>query len=147
MEPGGHAELVALRTQVQNARLAEEARHTALWCLDQLPRLYADFFRTYESRLADAILRLARAVLKRLAEEGSGEDAVGLTEVLVSQLGGLHQRLGLAPLVLRPMSDRGPVKKRGPKGPTAAGRAVSPTRPGGAVGSSGARTRSAGSRR
>ena len=120
MEPGGHAELVALRTQVQNARLAEEARHTALWCLDQLPRLYADFFRTYESRLADAILRLARAVLKRLAEEGSGEDAVGLTEVLVSQLGGLHQRLGLAPLVLRPASGRGRVRKGGRGGPTAA---------------------------
>jgi hypothetical protein len=120
MESGGLAELVTLRTQVQSARLAEEAKHTALWCLDQLPKLYADFLCTYESRFADAILRLARAVIKRLAEKGSGEDSGLVAETLAAQLGGLHARLGLAPLVLRPASRRGPVKKAGRGGSTAA---------------------------
>jgi hypothetical protein len=101
MEPGRLAELVALRTLLLKARLAEEARHTALWCLDQLPALYADFRRTYESRFGDTILRLAQAVLKRLAEVGTGEDARRVAEVLVTKLAGLHVRLGLPPLALK----------------------------------------------
>jgi hypothetical protein len=120
MQPDGLAELAALRTQVQSARLADDVKHASLWCLDQLPKLYEDFFRTYESRFADVILGLARAVLKRLAEKGSGKDAGRVAEVLVAQLGGLHGRLGLAPLVLRPASGRGRVKKGGRDGSTAA---------------------------
>ncbi len=104
MEPGGPAELITLRTQVQSARLSEEVKHACLWCLDQLPRLYADFGATYESRFLDAILRLARAALKRLDEKGSGEDARQVAEVVVARLSSLHERLGLAPLVLRPGS-------------------------------------------
>ena len=120
METDGLAELAVLRTQVQSARLADDVKHAALWCVDQLPELYRDFFRTYESRFADAILGLARAVLKRLAGKGSGEDAQKVAEVLVAQLGGLHERLGLAPLVLRPASKRGRVKEDGRGGSTAA---------------------------
>jgi hypothetical protein len=101
------AELVALRRLTQKARLTEEVRHTALWCLDQLPKLYADFRGTDESRFADAILRLARAVLKRLAETGSGEDAGRVAKAVVARLGALHERLGLAPLALRPAATAG----------------------------------------
>ena len=101
METDGLPELAALRTQVQSARLADDVRHASLWCVDQLPKLYEDFFRTYESRFADAILGLARAVLKRLAEKGSGEGASRVAEAVVAQLGALHERLGLAPLALR----------------------------------------------
>ncbi len=100
MEPGRLVELVAMRTLLQKARLAEEARHTALWCLDQLPALYADFRRNYESRFGDGILRLVRAILKRLAEVGTGEDAGLVARALVSKLARLHVRLGLPPLVL-----------------------------------------------
>jgi hypothetical protein len=94
-------ELATFRTLVQTADLVADAKHTVLWCLDQLPKLYADLFRTDESRFADAILRLARAVLKRLGESGSGEDAGRVGDALVAQLGGLHERLGLAPLALK----------------------------------------------
>jgi hypothetical protein len=107
MESGDLAELVALRKLIQRARLSEEVRHAALWCLDQLPKLYADFRGTNESRFGDAILRLARAVLKRLAEKGSGEGATRVAEAVVAQLGALHERLGLAPLALRPAATPG----------------------------------------
>ncbi len=104
MKPGGPAELVTLHTQVEAARLGEEVKHTCLWCLDQLPPLYGEFGAAYESRFLDAILRLARAALKRLDEKGSGKDAGLVTEVLVAQLKGLHERLGLDALVLRTAS-------------------------------------------
>ncbi|HEX5270100.1 MAG TPA: hypothetical protein VFW33_06430, partial [Gemmataceae bacterium] len=77
-------------------------KHTALWGLDQLSQLYADFVRTDESRFADAILRLARGLLKRLADKGAGVDAGRVGDALVSQLERLHQRHGFAPLSLKP---------------------------------------------
>ena len=96
------AELATLRSLVQTSHLAADVKHTALWGLDQLSQLYAEFVRTDDSRFADAILRLARGLLKRLAEEGAGEDAGRVGEALVAQLGGLHQRHGFAPLPLKP---------------------------------------------
>ena len=67
-----------------------------------MSQLYANFVRTDESRFAEAILRLARGLLKRLAEKGAGEDAGRLGDALVAQLDALHQRHGFAPLCLRP---------------------------------------------
>jgi hypothetical protein len=115
MEVAGLAEIAALRTLVQRANLAAEVKHSALWCLDQLPSLYDEFRRNYESRFADSILRLARAVLKRLSEEGTGPGAGRVAEAVVAQLGALHERLGLAPLALRPTvrSGRGRGEKCG----------------------------------
>src|SRR5262245_19866068 len=48
-------ELSKLRSLVAGATLGPEAKHTALWCLDELPKLYAQLFRTDESRFWDAI--------------------------------------------------------------------------------------------
>jgi hypothetical protein len=101
MESGDLAELSTLRNLTQKAHLTGEVRHAVLWCLDQLPKLYADFRGTCESRFGDAILRLARAVLKRQAEKGSGGGASRVAEAVVAQLAALHERLGLAPLALR----------------------------------------------
>jgi hypothetical protein len=102
MPPAAPAELATLRSLVQASNLAADVKHTALWGLDQLPQLYADFVRTDESRFADAILRLARGLLKRLAEKGAGEDARRVGDALVAHLDGLHQRHGFAPLPLQP---------------------------------------------
>jgi hypothetical protein len=111
---GGMTELVTLRTLAQKANLTPEARHTALWCLDQLPPLYRDFSRTNESRFGDSISFLAKVALKRLGEAEMGPDAGRVAAALVAQLAGLHERLGLAPLGLKitapPLG--GPVKKR-----------------------------------
>ena len=98
---GGMTELVTLRTLAQKASLTPEARHTALWCLDQLPPLYMDFRRTNESRFGDSISFLAKVALKRLEEANMGPDAGRVALALVTQLGGLHERLGLAPLGLK----------------------------------------------
>ncbi|HKI30349.1 MAG TPA: hypothetical protein VKA46_00560 [Gemmataceae bacterium] len=95
-------ELTRLRTLVKRAKLVADAEHSVLWCLDQLPKLYADFCRTDESRFGDAILRLASAVLKKLAETSLGTGAGRVGDALVAQLGRLHERLGLAPLALKP---------------------------------------------
>jgi hypothetical protein len=101
MPPVTAAELLTLRSLIQAANLAADVKNAALWGLDQLSRLYADFVRTDESRFADAILRLARGLLKRLAEKQAGEDAGRVGDALVAQLGELHQRHGFAPLPLK----------------------------------------------
>ena len=98
------AELATLRSLVQSSNVAADVKHTALWGLDQLSQLYANFVRTDESRFAEAILRLARGLLKRLAEKGAGEDAGRVSDALVAQLEGLHQRHGFAPLPLKPIT-------------------------------------------
>jgi hypothetical protein len=104
MESTCPAEITALRTLIQAANLSPDAKHTALWCVDQLPRLYAEFESTNESRFGDAIRRLSQAVLKGMGEAGAGEDAAGVGAALVAQLDGLHRRLGFAPLLLKPVA-------------------------------------------
>jgi len=94
-------ELAELRSLVQTADLAADVKHTALWGLDQLSKLYVDFVRTNESRFADAILRLARGLVQRLAEEEAGKDAGRVGDALVAQLDRLQQRHGFSPLRLR----------------------------------------------
>jgi hypothetical protein len=113
MESNSPAEITALRTLIETASLTPDAKHTALWCVDQLPRLYADFERTNERRFGDAIRHLSQGVLKRMGEAGAGADAGRVGDALVAQLGGLHQRLGLAPLHFKPGAM--PAKGRGKK--------------------------------
>jgi hypothetical protein len=102
MESNSPVELATLRALINTANLAADAKHTALWCVDQLPKLYADFGKTNERRFGDAIRHLSQGVLKRMGEDGAGADAGRVGDALVAQLGGLHQRLGLAPLFLKP---------------------------------------------
>ncbi len=94
-------ELDAIRTLIETADLAAEAKQTALWWLGQLPGLYADFLNGYDSRHGVAIARLTQGLLMRLAEKGAGEDAGRVADALVIQLAGMHQRLGLPALDLR----------------------------------------------
>jgi hypothetical protein len=58
--------LAALRKEVRAAAIPSEGKHTALWCLEQLPPLYAQFRQTSESRYSDEISRLLQAVLNGL---------------------------------------------------------------------------------
>ena len=102
MPPVMPAELATLRSLAQTANLAAEVKHAVLWGLDQLSQLYADFVRTDESRFADAILRLARGILKWLAEKDAGVDAGRVGDALVAQMDSLHQRHGFVLLRLRP---------------------------------------------
>jgi hypothetical protein len=94
-------ELAKLRTLVRGAALTAEAKHSALWCLDELPKLYAELRRTDESRYWDAIGRMGQAVLKRMGELGAGDDAGKVSDAVIRRLGGMHRRLGIAPLALK----------------------------------------------
>jgi hypothetical protein len=80
--------LTGLRALVEGADLTTEARHTALWCLGQLPALYRDLRQTDEQRFFDGIQRLARAV-------------AGRDEAMIAPFQALHRRLGLRELTLR----------------------------------------------
>ena len=93
-------ELAAIRTLVETSDLSSEARHTALWCLGQLTRPYLELLRTQEQRYAEAIQGLAQAMFKHLSEHGGA----GLAAGIVAQLRGLHERIGLQPLNLKPVS-------------------------------------------
>jgi hypothetical protein len=112
MNDASFPELTTLHTFARKADLTAEAKHITLYCLDQLPPLYADFSRTNEGRFSDAITSLARAVLKRLREAGGGEDADRVATALVKQLGMLHERVGLAPLRLPAAAARAPVRAK-----------------------------------
>jgi hypothetical protein len=104
-------ELTSLRKAVARASLTPEVMHTTLYCLDQLPKLYADLGRTNESRFADTIAALSQAVVKRLGEE-STVAAGRVAEALVAKLDELHERVGLAPLRLKVAAPVGAAGKR-----------------------------------
>lgn len=104
-------ELAKLRTLVAAAALTDEAKHSARWCLDQLPKLYADFRRTDESRYWDAIGKMGQAVLKRMGEPDAGEDAGKVSEAVVRGLSSMHRRLAIALLPLK-TTVAAPVRRR-----------------------------------
>jgi hypothetical protein len=88
MDVEGFPELTELRALLEGADLTAEARHTALWCLGQLPALYRDLRQTDEQRFFDGIQRLARVV--------AGRDAAA-----IARFQALHRRLGLHELTFR----------------------------------------------
>jgi hypothetical protein len=94
-------EIAKLRSLVTSATLDPEAKHSALWCLDQLPKLYAELRRTNESRYWDAIGKMGQAVLKRMGEEGAGDDAGKVSDAVILRLDAMHRRLGIARLALK----------------------------------------------
>ena len=94
MEVTDLTEITAIQDLLASANLPEDSRQTALWCLRQLPDLYRELARTYDSRHGDEILRLTRAVFHKAAGSSVG-DAVR------EQLIGLHERLGFGTLELR----------------------------------------------
>jgi hypothetical protein len=93
-------ELTDLFKLTAAADITDEAKNSARWCLDQMPKLYRDFRSTNESRYFESINNLARAMLKRLGEAGAGDDAGKVCEAVVRRLGEMHRRLGIAPLAL-----------------------------------------------
>jgi hypothetical protein len=88
-------ELATLRSLLEAADLPQDCRESALWCLGQLPELYRELARTYDSRHGDEILRLARALVLKV---GGHPVAEGVREHLLS----LHERLGFGALDLKP---------------------------------------------
>jgi len=100
MNEGVQAPLAALEDEVRAAALPDRSQHTALWCLGQLPSLYAKYLATRESRYGDDITRLVQGLLKGLAEGPGGPAAQPLAERLISGFRLLHEGVGLPGLGL-----------------------------------------------
>ena len=64
MDEALQARLAVLADAVRAAALPSGRKHTARWCMGQLPALYAQLRQTSESRYSEAISRLVQGVLK-----------------------------------------------------------------------------------
>ena len=60
-------ELAGITSLVKAANMPGDTSHTVVWCLEQLPGLYAKFCQTHESRYGDEIRRLEQGILGELA--------------------------------------------------------------------------------
>ena len=91
-------ELGAIQTLVEAAGIPDRPRQTILSSLKQLPPLYQEMMRTYESRYVDEILRLITLIRASLANNGCLE--VG--EVIATRITAMHSRRGFPRLGLKP---------------------------------------------
>jgi hypothetical protein len=102
MDDALQAHLGALAEEVRATKIPAERKHTAAWCLGQLPAVYALFRRTNESRHADEITRLLLGVVKELT---GGDKACPKAQELAAGIPArtqlLHEQLGLPRLGLK----------------------------------------------
>src|SRR4051794_6436389 len=107
------ADFQAMRDLADAAALPEGVRHTLAWCLGQLPPLYRELRRTYDSRHGDEIQRLVRGMLQALAGPGAASpDAPRVAEAITGRLRAMHERLGIPRLGF---TLPGPARKARPR--------------------------------
>jgi hypothetical protein len=95
------AQLVELIGEVEAAAIPGDSKHSAVWCVRQLPALYATFHQTSESRYGEEITRLVRAVFRMLADPpGAFPGSEVLAATLLVRLHLLHEQFGLPRLDL-----------------------------------------------
>ena len=117
------ARLAEFVQAVETAAVPENFRPTAAWCVRQLPALYAKLHQTHESRYADEIARLARALLVGLKDSSLAADLLARLELLPQRpqtrrlirrqqredaLGGGALAFGFRHQILRVVSERVP---------------------------------------
>jgi hypothetical protein len=91
-------ELAAIQNLIEAAGIPDHPRQTILSCLKQLPPLYQELLRTYESRYVDEIVRLVTIIRKALANNG----ALELGEAIATRMTQMHSRRGFPSLGLKP---------------------------------------------
>lgn len=84
------ADLAAVSELVQSADLPFDARRTVLWCLGHLAPALGHLLRTYESRYAEEVQRLERALVKLIDETNAPAG-----EAVRQRLRVMHEDLGL----------------------------------------------------
>jgi hypothetical protein len=95
--------LLVLEGEVSSTAIADDSKHTAVWCVRQLPALYDKFHRTSESRYGEEITRLVRATLVALADgTGNSLESRELAAGIPGRLRLLHEQLGIPSLKLDP---------------------------------------------
>ena len=100
-----------LTADVRTAAIPDDAKHTATWCVGQLAVLYAKYSQTSESRYADEITRMVRALLKEMDKcKASSSAPQSLTAKITERFRLLHERFGLPtlqlPVAVRPSTPR-----------------------------------------
>jgi hypothetical protein len=90
------AQLEELISEVEAAVIPVDGKHSAAWCVRQLPALYAKFRQTSESRYGEELTRLVRAVLRMLADPtGAFPGSEALAASLLVRLHRLHEQFGI----------------------------------------------------
>ncbi len=90
------AQFVELVGEVEAAAIPGAAKHSAVWCVRQLPALYAKFHQTSESRYGEEITRLVRAVLRMLSDPpGTFLGTETLAASLLVRLHLFHEQFGI----------------------------------------------------
>ena len=96
MDDALQAQLVELVGEVEAVAIPDASKHSAVWCVRQLPALYARFQQTGESRHGEEITRLVRAVLQMLADpSGAFPGSEALAASLLVRLHLFHEQLGI----------------------------------------------------
>lgn len=88
--------LTEIAKLVKAAHISAASERTVLWCIEQLPALYANFSQTYETRFSEKIARLEQGILGELT------DAERLTALVRGRLRALHECHGLQSLDPKP---------------------------------------------
>jgi len=101
-------ELTAIQNLVEAAGIPDRPRQTILSSLKQLPPLYQELMRTYESRYADEILRLVTVVRQALTNSG----ALELGETIAGRFTAMHSRRGFPSLGLKATAPAKQASKR-----------------------------------
>jgi hypothetical protein len=106
-------ELKAIRKLVKKTTLPPAIEHTVLWGFDQLPQLYTDLNRTYDSRYSDHILGVIGGILKTLASaDAGGEAAEKLATVMGNRFRDMHDKHGIAVALKPPPAPKSKGKKK-----------------------------------
>jgi hypothetical protein len=113
MDEGLLVRLTALGDEIRAAVIPDGSKHSALWCVGQLPALYTQFRRTNETPYGDEITRLVRAALHELAKCGKGcPEAISLAAHITDHLRLLHEEFGLPRLALGPRAGPAPRSRK-----------------------------------
>lgn len=95
--------LMTLSKGVEATNISAAGKHTAAWCLGRLPKLYAQYHATNESRYGEEIRRLVQALIKELTESTDLPcvEAKKLAASVPGRFQELHEQLRLPELPLK----------------------------------------------
>jgi hypothetical protein len=103
-------DLQAIRDMVTGTTLPAKVQETILTRCDQLPKLYAELSRTYETRFSDRIVATVEGMIRILNAQESGPDAPQLAATMVERMRAMHTRYGIS-VVLKPPPVAKPKRK------------------------------------
>jgi hypothetical protein len=100
----------AIRAMMTEAPLPQQVQQFLLARFDQLPKLYSELSRTYESRFADRIAGSVEGMVRVLASKEAGPDAAQFAATLITRMRAMHDRYGVA-VTLKPLPAAKPARK------------------------------------